>query len=168
MSSANDPFRSPVDADAQFALAGNSNGANQGMLTTVCVLTYILGGFNLLGGSLTLAVGIFMFASGFPEQGMGSASSDPAFVTFMRYMMIAMVVVGAIFALSSIVAFIAGYGIQTRRRWGYQLGIVIAAGAGVETLLVLLTFWPLSPLYMFYTVFSLVVLLSPQNRAAFR
>ncbi|PQO47891.1 hypothetical protein [Blastopirellula marina] len=167
MSNFDDPFRSPVGADAQ-APEYDAQGASQGLITAVCVLTYLLAAFNLLGGGLIIAGGTVGLLVGFPTTRPGGGGPPPQMLALVKYMMIAMIVVGVIFALSSILAAIAGYGLQVRRRWGYQLGLVMAACSGVETVLVLLVFWILAPVYLFYTIFTLIVLLSPQNRMAFR
>lgn len=167
MSNFDDPFRSPTVAEAQ-APSYDAQGANQGLLTTVCVLTYLLAVFNLLGGGLIIAGGIAGLAIGFPPNPPGAAGPDPQFLAIMKFMMVAIIVIGVLFVLSAALAAIAGYGLQVRRRWGYQLGLVMAAGAGVETVFMLLIFWLLAPIYLFYTIFTLIVLLSPQNRTAFR
>ena len=132
MSNFDDPFRSPEVADAQMP-EYDAQGANQGLLTTVCVLTYVLAAFNLLGGGLVIFGGAAGLLMGFPTAQPGAGGPPPQMLALVKYMMIAMIVIGVIFVLSSILAAITGYGLQIRRRWGYQLGLVMAACSGVET-----------------------------------
>lgn len=167
MSEFDDPFRSPTAPTYREDPYPAAGSPNEGALTTVFVLSYVLGACNLLAGGLSVAGGIYGLLTGFSVP-IPAGGSDPQGLSIMQWLMIAVIVLGTLFVLSAVVAVAAGYGIQIRRKWGYHLGIAVAAAAGLQTFLVLLIFWLAAPLYLFYTIFVLVVLLNPQNRAAFR
>ncbi len=125
----------------------------------LATVTYVLGGLQVVGGIMFM-----VFGSVFASLVSGAAAGDKAMSANARqaaeasgsFMLGFFFVIGVIVLLSSVLIFMAGYGLSKRKSWGRILTLVLAGISLIS-----------GPIQLAYGIWAFVVLLDKKNADEF-
>jgi len=145
------PYQPPNES-SPFAPPHQVDDGTSGMITTLAVVNYVFGGFQVFCGLCIAAMGGTIFGA------LGIDQSDPDVQMGAGIFSAIVIVIGIVTIILGLPTLLAGYGIQKRAQWGRILTIVLAVISGFFAVAQGLQLSPGAILSGGYAIFALVIL----------